>query len=80
MKCVTITPLDMYLAVLASVVVHSLYIWMFTYMIIAILLVGRWNLKIVLIYISHHQEMMSFVLSFFYKYLLSFVVFCVFES
>lgn len=47
-------------------------------MIIAILLVGRWNLKVVLISISQlsrDDELCSFFLSFFlYKYLLSFVV------
>lgn len=66
------------LLVLARVVVHSLYNWTFTYMIIAILLVGRWNLKVVLISISQlsrDDELCSFFLSFFlYKYLLSFVV------
>lgn len=44
------------------------------FMIIAILLVGRWNLKVVSIYISQlsrDDELCSF---FFYKYLLSFVV------
>lgn len=75
---VTVAPLDMQLAVLASVVVHSLYNWVFTYMIITILLVGKWNLKVVLIYISQLSRGDELSFFFFYKYLLSFCGFCLF--